>query len=92
MSDVKVIPISKEYRDNYDSIFQYELKKRFAGRKVNIPSADSDLMYQNDATQDTWERPNSGRSYVSRDNLIKTPASGAKNGGEVEGENPSPGT
>ena len=28
MSDVKIIPISKEYRDNYDRIFSHDLRKQ----------------------------------------------------------------
>ena len=64
MSDVKIIPITPAYRQNYERIFQRQ------------------------ETQEDWERPNGGRSYVRRlrdDSESVTPLKGA-----CEGSTPSP--
>ena len=49
MSDVKIIPITPAYRQNYERIFQRQ------------------------ETQEDWERPNGGRSYVSRGSVNNAP-------------------
>jgi hypothetical protein len=65
MSAVKVIPITATYREHYERIFCRDSSNDRAsvcsGEDVGlIPTPGS-----TDSTQDDWERPNAGRSYVS---------------------------